>query len=197
MIGPVSTPPDWLTRLRARDPESLQAVAEEHSRRLYRAARGMGLSAEQADDVVQEVFVTFLGSLDRFEGRSSLATWLFGILLRKVQEQRRASARDGQHDELDESWAANFDPSGTWITPPVEPDRALAGQEFADAVRSCLDDLTPQQREVFVLRQFQELAASGVSKILDLTVTHVGVLLHRARLRMRQCLDALGWGTAQ
>ncbi|MDA1094135.1 MAG: sigma-70 family RNA polymerase sigma factor [Acidobacteria bacterium] len=193
----MNAPPDWLTRLRARNPESLRAVAEEHSGRLYRAARGMGLPAEQADDIVQEVFVTFLGSLDRFEGRSSPATWLFGILLRKVQEQRRASAKDGLHDELDESWAANFDPSGTWITPSVNPERALAGREFADAVKTCLDDLSPPQREVLVLRQFQELPASGVGKILDLTVTHVGVLLHRARLRMRQCLDALGWSTSR
>ena len=83
-----------LARLRARDPAALRSVVDDHARRLYRTARGMGYAAAEAEDVVQDVFVTFLETLDRFEGRSQIGTRLFGILHRKSLERRRAKVRD-------------------------------------------------------------------------------------------------------
>ncbi len=186
---------DRLSAIRRRDPDALRDVAHAHARRLYRAARGMGLSAEEADDLVQDVFVTFLSTLDRFEGRSSVGTWLYGILLRKVQERRRARVKEDRHDPVEESWLSNFDSAGRWVRPPVDPDRALTSLEARRAIVECLEGLSPQQREVFLLRQVEELPAADVGKVLDLTITHIGVLLHRARLRMRACLDGLGWKT--
>jgi RNA polymerase sigma-70 factor (ECF subfamily) len=79
-----------LAELRARNPAALRAVVDQHARRLYRAARGMGFSPDDAEDLAQEVFVTFLETLERFEGRSELGTWLFGVLHHKAQERRRA-----------------------------------------------------------------------------------------------------------
>lgn len=182
-----------LAALRRRDPDALQALAHDHSRRLYRAARGMGFDAQEADDVVQDVFVTFFQSLERFEGRSSVATWLFGILLRKAQERRRARQRDDQHDRLDEEWAAHFDAAGSWIRPPAGPDGALEAHQMAVAIGACLEDLSCQQRDVLTLRLQEELPAADVGNVLGLTVTHVGVLLHRARVLMRKCLGMKGW----
>lgn len=173
--------------------EDIREAAHRYARRLYRAARGMGFSADQADDLVQDVFVTFVASIDRFEGRSSIHTWLFGILLRKAQERRRSRVKDELHDSIDEEWDRNFDAAGKWIRPPLNPDRALENRELAVAIQECLPDLTDQQRDVFTLRMVEELPAADVSKVLDLTVTHVGVLLHRARLRMRTCLGMKGW----
>jgi RNA polymerase sigma-70 factor (ECF subfamily) len=193
----VAVSSDELAALRRRDEAALRAVVDEHSARLYRAARGMGHSADEADDLVQDVFLTFVSSIDRFEGRSALHTWLYGILLHKVREGRRRRARDAQHDAIEEEWESRFDAAGNWIHPPVDPDRSLSSKELGRAIEACLEALPEQQREVFQLRQVEELAAVEAGKVLDLTVTHIGVLLHRARLRLRRCLDGHGWRTSR
>jgi len=183
-----------LARLRTRDPETLRTIVNQHSRRLYRAARGMGVSIDVAEDVIQEVFVTFVSSIDRFEGRAEVGTWLFGILHHKVQERRRMRVREELNDPIDEVFESQFDARGGWIQPPAAPDESLSARECADAIQHCLDGLSSLQREVFQLRQVEELSGAEVSKILAQTVTHIGVLLHRARARLRECLQRKGWG---
>ena len=69
----------------------------------------MGCAAEEAEDLVQDVFVTFLDTIDRFEGRALLSTWLIGILHHKVQERRRARAREELADPIDEIFESQFD----------------------------------------------------------------------------------------
>jgi DNA-directed RNA polymerase specialized sigma24 family protein len=81
-----------LERLRRRDPDALREIVDEHARPLYRAARGMGFAVEEAEDLAQDVFVTFIESLDRFEGRAQIGTWLFGI--RSCRQRRRSTRRD-------------------------------------------------------------------------------------------------------
>ena len=188
--------PDLIANLRRRDPAVLQAVVGEHARKLYRAARGMGLSNDQAEDLTQDVFVTFLSTLDRFEGRSQVSTWLFGILHHKMQEQRRASARDELNDPIDDAFEARFDTDGSWIRPPLPPDRLAASGQMTSALAECLEHLPPLQRDVFHLRQIEELPATEVGKMLDRTITHIGVLFHRARVRLQHCLEQKGWSAA-
>src|SRR5258708_24364881 len=90
--------PSFLARLRRRDPEALRVIVNEHGRRLYRAARGMGFTMEEAEDLAQDVFLTFIESIDRFEGRARVSTWLFDILHHKCQERRRVHAPAGVAD---------------------------------------------------------------------------------------------------
>jgi RNA polymerase sigma-70 factor (ECF subfamily) len=156
----------------------------------------MGFSAAEAQDLAQDVFVTFLETLDRFEGRAKVSTWLFGILHHKAQERRRSQSRDDLHDPIDEAFESRFDAQGRWISPMVPPDRLAASDQVAAALAACLDGLPPSQREVFQLRQVEELSAADVSNIVGRTVTHVGVLFHRARLRLRDCLEKKGWSPA-
>src|SRR6266850_524383 len=182
-----------LVRLRRRDPDALRAIVDAHARPLYRAARGMGFTIEEAEDLAQDVFVTFIESLERFEGRAQIGTWLFGILHHKAQERRRSRARDELNDPIDTVFEAQFDIRGNWIRPPVTPDRAVNAQEAREAIRDCLDGLPPLQREVFQLRQVEELSAAEAGNVLAQTVTHIGVLLHRARMRLRACLERKGW----
>ena len=196
MMSPVTRLPEIVERLRRRDPAVLRQVVEENARKLYRAARGMGLSSDRADDLTQEVFVTFLKTLERFEGRSEVSTWLFGILYRKVHEQRRSVARDEMNDPIDEAFDARFDQAGNWIRPLASPDQLTASVQIGESLRACLADLPPLQRDVFQLRQVAELSAAEVATMLDRTVTHVGVLFHRARLRLQQCLEKRGWSPA-
>lgn len=189
--------PELIAQLRRRDQDTLRSIVDAHARRLYRAARGMGLGPTDAEDVVQDVFLTFLTTLDRFEGRSEVGTWLFGILHHKMQERRRQSAAAGHTEPLEDAIDARFDARGKWITPPVAPDRLAASRQAGVAVRQCLDGLPPLQREVFHLRQVEELPASDVGDLVGETGGNVAVLLHRARLRLRDCLDRKGWGAAR
>lgn len=157
----------------------------------------MGCSADAAGDAVQDVFVVFLDSLDRFEGRAQVGTWLFGILHHKIQERRRATAREEARDPIDDVFEAQFDRDNCWIRPPIEPDRWIRSREAGEAIGACFENLTPLQRDVFQLRQVEELSGEEVSKILGQSVTHIGVLFHRARLRLRECLTKKGWKTAR
>lgn len=157
----------------------------------------MGFSANEAEDLSQEVFVTFLETIDRFEGRSTISTWLFGILHHKAQERRRSHAREALADPVDEIFEARFDGRGAWSQPPTQADRLVESRQTADALRDCLAGLPEQYREVFQLRQVEELSAAEVGGILGCTINHVGVLFHRTRVRLRACLEGKGWGRSR
>jgi RNA polymerase sigma factor (sigma-70 family) len=183
--------------LRSRNPTALRDVVNQHARRLYRAARGMGFTTDDAEDLAQDVFVTFLETIERFEGRSDVGTWLFGILHHKAQERRRAHGREDLADPIDEMFERQFNPDGSWSEPPIAADRLVASDQTAEALRECLEALPDQHREVFQLRQLEELSAAEVSRVLDCTINHVGVMFHRARVRLRACLEAKGWGRSR
>lgn len=182
--------------LQKRDPDALTRIVEENSRVLYRAARGMSFSREEAEDLVQDVFATFLETLDRFGGRSQMRTWLFGILHNKVRERRRDHYRDQQNDPIDEVFESRFDSRGSWARPPRDPDQAVTSEEIASALSRCLEDLPASQKEVFVLREMEDLETPEICKILGISVTNMSVLMHRARIRLRECMEGRGWRNA-
>lgn len=186
---------DSLDRLKNRDPEMIAALVREHSRPLYRAARGFGFGPEEAEDIVQDVFTVFLSSLDRFEGRSTIRTWLFGILHRKKLEKFREKQRDIRHDPIDSEFESRFNEDGSWRSPPLDLQRLVESRELGQSIAGCMEQLPSLQRSVFVLREMEELETNEVCKILEVTVTHMGVLMHRARTRLRHCLENAGWGT--
>ena len=186
-----------LARLRQRDVETLRQIVEDLARPLYRAARGMGFGQRDAEDLVQDVFASFMTTLDRFEGRSRVSTWIFGILHRKAQERRRELARNAAQDPIDAVFESQFDKTGGWTTAPVDLERQIASSELGDAIRGCVELLPAPLREVFVLREMQDLDTTEICKILGRTVTQVGVQLHRARARLRSCLEARGWKSSR
>lgn len=186
-----------LEGLRDRDPAAIREVVDQQARRIYRAARGLGFSPADAEDLAQEVFLTFLETLDRFEGRSTVGTWLFGILHHKAQERRRSHAREESTSDVEEAFEKRFDAHGSWLQPPVAADRLVESLETRAMLRDCFDALPARQREVFQLRQVEELSAADVAQIIGCTANHIGVLLHRARLRLRACLDGKGIGRSR
>jgi len=183
---------EFLERLRRRDPEALAEAVHEHARPLLRAARSLGFAEPEAEDMVQDVFRTFLERLDNFEGRSQLRTWLFGILHRKALERRRASVMDDLMDPIDEVFESRFDSKGNWTRPPADLERLMLSKEIGELIRGCLDGLSVNQREAFVLREVEGLDTSEICKILAVSVTNFGVLIHRARAKLRECLEAKG-----
>jgi RNA polymerase sigma-70 factor (ECF subfamily) len=189
----VSTSVAFLERLRKRDPEALAEAVRDHARSLFRAARAFGVAGQEAEDLVQDVFTTFLERLDSFEGRSQLRTWLFGILHRKVLELRRSSIVDERMDPIDEAFESSFNASGKWARPPADLERLMLSREIGELIRGCMDGLPVNQREAFVLREVEGFETAEICKILDVSVTNYGVLMHRARARLRECLESKGW----
>jgi RNA polymerase sigma-70 factor (ECF subfamily) len=187
----------FLERLRRRDPAALAEAVRDHARPLLRAAKAMGFAKQDAEDLVQDVFATFLGRLDNFKGRSQLRTWLFGILHRKALERRRASTIDDRTDPIDEVFESRFDASGKWVRPPADLERLLLSKEIGKLVRGCMEGLPVNQREVFILREVEDAASGEICKILGVSVTNLGVLMYRARARLRECLEAKGLRAAK
>lgn len=184
--------PQFAARIRARDPEAIREVVQAYLGQILRAARGAGLGPQEAEDVTQETFTTFIETAPRFEGRSHVRTWLFGILYRKIAEARRDIARDRATEDIDNIFESRFDTAGSWSKPPRPADADLRDREIREKITDCLDAAPPNQRMAFVLREVEGLTTREMCKILDVTDTNLGVMLYRIRNRLRECLEAKG-----
>ncbi|MEE8366727.1 MAG: sigma-70 family RNA polymerase sigma factor [Thermoanaerobaculia bacterium] len=181
--------PDLAARIRRRDREALAAVADAYLDQIVRAARGSGLNQDQAEEVAQNTFTTFIETASRFEGRSHVRTWIFGILYRKIQESRRGFAKDRRMDDIDEVFESRFSENQSWSRPPRGPDKVLFAKEARHEINGCLETLPDRQRDAFVLREVEALSTEEICKILDVSTTNIGVMLFRARNRLRECLE--------
>ncbi len=184
--------PAFVRRLRARDARAIESVVHAYLPQILRAARGAGLDTPQAQDLTQAVFLVFVQGIDRFEGRSHVRTWLFGILYRKLAETRRGLQRDAEQDDIDTVMEARFTADGTWARPPAAPDRRLLDEEIREHLAACLDEVPERQRLVFLLREVEGLETEEICKITEVSRTNLGVLLFRVRNRLRECLEKSG-----
>ncbi len=184
--------PDFPARIRERDPKAIQIVVQMYLQQILRAARAAGLGPQHAEDVTQATFVTFVETASRFEGRSHVRTWLFGILYKKVAESRRAVERDSQMDQIDAVIEQRFKARGSWMQPPRPTDGQVWDAQVREGIEGCLDEVPSQQRMAFILREVEGLATPEICKILEVTRTNLGVLLYRVRNRLRECLEARG-----
>lgn len=192
--GGAVDPPDLAGRIRASDPEAIQEVVRAYLPQILRAARGAGFDAQQAEDISQSAFRTFIEAAPRFEGRSRVRTWLFGILYRKIAAARRKLRRDAAMEDIDAVFERQFDSGGSWTRRPRSVDAALDASEVRQEIAGCLEEVPTKQRMAFLLREVEELGTEEICNILEVTRTNLGVLLHRARTRLRECLQAKGIG---
>lgn len=156
---------------------------------LLGAAWGQGWRGTDAEDLVQDTFATFLKSSDRFEGRSSLKTYLFGILYNKSLEKRRDVSREVAADPIDAVFEQRFGTWGIWRTVPRGPEDEADAKETAALLDDCLKSLPTQQRMAFYLRSVEHESTESMCKILQISVTHLGVILFRARNKLRECVQ--------
>ena len=156
-------------------------------------------NTEAAEDCVQEALLAALSGEAGFEGRSNLRTWLTGILKHKIIDAIRRSSRERPLDGADEDGAAEtdarFDERGHWREFPEpwsDPDGALHQKQFLEALEKCLAGLPARTARVFMLREHMGLETAEICKELGLTATHCWVLLYRARMALRECLE-MSW----
>lgn len=165
--------------------------------RLFRYALSRVRDAGSAEDLIQDTFLTALKARDRYKGESSELTWMTGILRNKIFEFYRRQAKETPLLPSDE----DLDPEGEFFdgrhfTPSAaprewggEPARSAESAEFAAALRRCLDALTAPVARAFILREMEGLAPKETAEALGVPPGHLAVLLYRARMRLRRCLE--------
>jgi RNA polymerase sigma-70 factor, ECF subfamily len=191
-----------LMALRAGDEGAFTALVQRYHGSLIRLAMGYVKDRAIAEDVVQETWLTCLRSLDRFEERSSLRTWIFGIALNIARSRGRRERRVLPFAALfrreEGSSGPTVDPErfgrdGMWKTLPTSwtnvPEERVLGQETIARVREAIDTLPAKQREVIVLRDIAGLDASEVCGLLSISPENQRVRLHRARAAVRKMLE--------
>lgn len=172
---------------------------ERHGDVLYRYALVRLRSTDAAENAVQETLLAALEARASYGGRASERTWLIGILKHKIIDSYRKSARELPNEDLDASSAADddvtrFDQRGRWQAqrapqPWGDPHAAVQNAQLYRTLEDCLELLTPQLARAFALREMDELDTPDICKILGVTATNLGVMLHRARQRLRGCLE--------
>jgi RNA polymerase sigma-70 factor, ECF subfamily len=196
-----------LDALRAGDEEVFAQLVRRHHSSLLRLARVYVSNPATAEEVVQDTWIGLLESLDRFEGRSSLKTWIFRIMINTARKRRGKEARSIPFSSLGPETSgdeATMDPDrfagsgdklpGHWTITPANwdqlPEQRLISLETRRVVEEAIETLPPNQKEVITLRDVEGWTAEETCNVLQLTATNQRVILHRARARIRRDLES-------
>ena len=179
------------------------AEIERHRSYLLRYASLQLRDAGAAEDAVQDTLIAALEGRDRFAGNSSVKTWLTGILKHKIIDHIRRQSREqplvaGDSDASEaEAVDALFLENGHWRQRPSDwgdPDKALENQAFMAVFEQCAKNMPAKTARAFMMREVMELDTTDICKELDVSTTNCWVILHRARLSLRECLEMKWFG---
>lgn len=170
---------------------------------LLRIARLQLRNDAWAEDVVSETMIAALESAASFAGQSQFKTWVVGILKHKIMDQFRKSRREisleAQVEAAEvESFDELYDPGGHRKAAPSDwgsPDQTLSQQQFLEILQTCIDKLPANLARIFMLREWLEYDTDHICKELSITSTNCFVMLYRARMRLRECLESKWPGT--
>jgi len=186
--------------LRCGDRAAFGALVQRHGGGMLRLARSLVRSAAVAEEVVQDAWLAALDAVAGFEGRSSLRTWLFRIVVNKARSRAEREGRSVPFSALGPAegddpavGADRFAADGHWREPVgvwrvEDPERLALGAETQAAIQAAIGLLPEGQRAVLTLRDVEGLEAEEICRLLDITLTNQRVLLHRARARVRAAL---------
>jgi RNA polymerase sigma-70 factor (ECF subfamily) len=197
-----------LLRLRGGDEAAFVTLVDGLNGRLLALARTFTSSPALAEDIVQETWLGVIRGLRGFEGRASIRTWIFSILVRRARtmaarDARRSSPKSAASDDADgprREWTPGAGKVGLWNDAPVpwdfaDPASVFQSAEALQVIRNAVDALPERQRQALLLRDVEDMSASEVCNILDVKETNLRVLLHRGRARVREALDGYLRGT--
>jgi RNA polymerase sigma-70 factor, ECF subfamily len=184
---------DLLSGLRAGDAAAFRSLVSTYNGSLMRFARAI-VGSEDAKDVVQEAWLKAIRALPRFEGRSSLRSWLLSIVRNEAISRLRQKMRDPARDSIDDI-ANDYGADGKWLNPPStwsldSPEALLAAKDTHAVIDKTLQDMPPAQRAVLDLVDTEGLSFAEVCNILEISASNARVLLHRARRRIWTAINA-------
>ena len=185
---------ELLRRLRAGDEQSFVALVERYNGSMLRLAGSFVPSRAVAEEVVQDTWLAVLRGLPAFQGRASLRTWMFTILVNRARttgsrEQRTIPVADAG-PVVD---ASRFGPDGAWSAPPEhwieEAEDRIEAEKLGGLLKAAIDGLPGRQREVVLLRDVEGMSSAEVCDVLSISEANQRVLLHRGRGKLRQVLE--------
>ncbi|MBI9062673.1 MAG: sigma-70 family RNA polymerase sigma factor [Marinilabiliaceae bacterium] len=165
---------------------------------LYRYAYARVNDAELAQDLVQETFLAGLKNLKTFQGKSSESTWLIAILKRKVIDhyRKKSTTSEFSMDNNNDRFSnAKSSIKGHWIKEKAphnwisDAEKQIESNEFMEILQACIKHLPDKWASCFALRVMEEMKGEEVCKELDITSSNLWVILHRARLQLRECIE--------
>ena len=169
---------------------------------LFRFAFQRVRDKDIAEELVQETFLAAMRAKDRFKGQSSEKTWLFSIIKHKIIDHYRRQKREASDidvEDLAETTDAFFSDNGKWRIQPtnwgIDPGKALEQKEFMDAFYKCLSQMPQRLADAFVHREVDGLKTEEICKVMDITATNCWVMLYRARMLLRRCIE-INWTQA-
>ena len=187
--GGVDSDTALVERLRAGDESAFVELVRQYQPRLLRLAEATVGSRAVAEEACQDTWLAVVRGLERFEGRSSLKTWLFRVLLNRA---RSSASREQRAGRPDEGAVERFDAKGAWAEPPLRwsdrVDDRLVAEGLAHRIHELLPTLPDQQRQVVLLRDVEGLEPGDVAALLGITDGNQRVLLHRGRAKLRELL---------
>lgn len=193
--------------LRAREEGAFESLMDRYYAPMLRLAERFVRSREEAEEVVQDTWMAVLTGLDRFEGRSSLRTWIFRILVNRARTRARRESRQLPFSQLGANLVPASETDGAWYEPllsseprdPTEwhlrgrpipgPDEYVLQDELAGRIDAAVEELPERQKEVIRLRDLEGWTPGEVCRELEISAANQRVLLHRARLRVRERLS--------
>jgi RNA polymerase sigma-70 factor (ECF subfamily) len=198
-----------VSRLRSGDEAAFAALVDDLQGRLLRLARSFCRTEAVAEEAVQETWIAVIEGVDRFEGRGTLRSWIFGILVNQARKRALREARQGELARPPQRAVTSFedavvdspdDPepgmgaNGRWEVPPTpwgleDPAAAMVSRETLGVIERALADMPESQRNVVILADVEGLAPDEVCNILGISGNNQRVLLHRGRARVRRALD--------
>ena len=180
------------------DPESW---VDQYGDFLYRFSLSRTKDPSIAEDLVQETFLAALKARKNFQGRSSARTWLIAILKHKIVDHIRKRVREQTSDKVEYRFNAagndpadtSFNEEGDWRIRPskwsIDPMKLYEQKEFMDVLYHCLGELPKRQAEAVMMREIDGFSTEEICKVLNISATNSWVMLYRARMWLRQCLE--------
>jgi RNA polymerase sigma-70 factor, ECF subfamily len=196
--------PEFLANLRRGNEQAYRALIRRFHASFIGVATAIIGSRAQAEEVVQDAWLAVFAGVGKFEGRSSLITWVFSIVLNRARTRASREGRlvglpsllDGTEPGSRAVDVTEFKPDGHWLEAPrlwdeLDPERIVGGRQLWNHVMEAIEKLPAGQRAVIILRDMEGCEAEEACSLLGISAENQRVLLHRARGRIRQTIDVI------
>ena len=185
---------ELLGRLRSGDEEAFLMLVGRYQQPMLRLARSMVSSQAVAEEAVQDTWMGVRPGIDRFEGRSSLKTWLFRILVNRTRSAGARELPSVPFEDVHTVDPARFDAQGQWADPLTswadDSEARLDAAAWSPFLRTAIEQLPERQRQIVLLRDAEGLSSTEACEVLGISVGNQRILLHRGRARLREMIEA-------